>query len=282
MHHYRKTVSFLALTAAIAIFTSCSETPLPPDKSQPNVAIPPQGVEEPRQEQSRPHETKKTQQVPGQLPPPPSAVPAVAPRRLLERETDTLQSGAIGMTAHAVADDNLSARRTWQLQTESYTPFQENSFITAANDPLSTFSIDVDTASYANVRRFITEGRLPPMGAVRIEEMINYFSYDYRHPTSGPLAVATEVGPAPWHSGHRLVRIGVQAATLKPEEIPPSNLVFLIDVSGSMQDPNKLPLLQQSMLLLLDQLTSRDRLAIVVYAGTERVALPPTPGTGKW
>ncbi len=161
---------------------------------------------------------------------------------------------------------------------ESYNALTENPLVATINDPLSTFSIDVDTASYSNVRRLLTSGALPPPGAVRIEEMINYFSYSYPEPSSGPIAIATELGPCPWRPENKLIRIGLKAKDLNPEKIPPSNLVFLIDVSGSMNQANKLPLLQQSMTMLVDQLTARDRIAIVVYAGSDRVVLPPTAG----
>lgn len=168
-----------------------------------------------------------------------------------------------------------------QHNTESYTPVGENVFINANNDPLSTFSIDVDTASYANIRRYINGGSLPPVGAVRIEEMVNYFSYDYPQPENGPFALSAELGPAPWNSSHKLVKIGLQAKKIDAKELPPSNLVFLIDVSGSMSNANKLPLLKQSMLMLVDELTAQDRVSIVVYAGADRIVLQPTPGNKK-
>lgn len=161
---------------------------------------------------------------------------------------------------------------------ESYNAQNENPLVATANDPLSTFSIDVDTASYSNVRRLLTSGTLPPPGSVRIEEMINYFSYSYPEPKSGPIAIATELGPCPWRPENKLIRIGLKAKDLEPGKIPPSNLVFLVDVSGSMNQANKLPLLQQSMTMLVDQMTAHDRIAIVVYAGADRVVLPPTAG----
>ncbi len=162
---------------------------------------------------------------------------------------------------------------------ESYNAIQENGFINAARDPLSTFSIDVDTASYANVRRFIQGGHLPPVGAVRIEEMINYFTYAYPRPIGkAPFALGAEVGPSPFHRDYLLARIGLAAKDLAKEHLPPSNLVFLIDVSGSMQDGNKLPLLKQALPLVVRQLGARDRVALVVYAGADSVVLPPTPG----
>lgn len=162
---------------------------------------------------------------------------------------------------------------------ESYDAIDENRFINAFNDPLSTFSIDVDTASYANIRRFITGGALPPGGAVRAEEMINYFNYALPEPNnSDPFALQVEVGPSPFHAGYKLVKIGLKARDIERENLPPSNLVFLIDISGSMNQANKLPLLKQSLKLLAKELTKRDRVAIVVYAGSDRVVLQPTPG----
>jgi len=166
-----------------------------------------------------------------------------------------------------------------ELQRESYNALEESPFINTANDPLSTFSIDVDTASYANVRRFLNDGRLPPPGAIRIEEMINYFTYNYLKPKNNkPIAITTELGPCPWQPKHKLVRIGLQAKDIDTTKLPPSNLVFLIDVSGSMNHANKLPLLKKSMLMLVDQLTARDRISIVVYAGADYVVLEPTAG----
>ena len=186
-------------------------------------------------------------------------------------------SVAIGRTAAHEAMPVTAPVPSWNR--ESYNADQENGFINAGRDPLSTFSIDVDTASYANVRRFVDGGNLPPVGAVRIEEMVNYFTYDYPAPTgSEPFALSAEVGPSPFHSGYQLARIGLAARDLAKEQLPPSNLVFLIDVSGSMQDANKLPLLKQALPLLVQQLGARDRVALVVYAGGDSVVLPPTPG----
>ena len=165
---------------------------------------------------------------------------------------------------------------------ESYAKIDENPFLEAARAPLSTFSIDVDTASYSNTRRFLSEGRLPPRDAVRIEELINYFSYDYPQPSGGaPFSVTAEVADCPWNARHRLVHIGLQGKKVSTEDMPPANLVFLIDVSGSMQDPRKLPLVKSSLRTLAEQLTARDRVAIVVYAGTSGLVLPSTPGDRK-
>lgn len=167
--------------------------------------------------------------------------------------------------------------------TEGYDAMVENAFASVKENPLSTFSIDVDAASYSNVRRYLNSGQLPPAGSVRIEEMINYFKYDYQQAetTEHPFSVTTELGAAPWNSDHKLAMIHLQAKTIETKKLPASNLVFLIDVSGSMQDENKLPLVKQSMKLLTDQLREKDRVAMVVYAGNAGVVLPATSGDNK-
>lgn len=160
---------------------------------------------------------------------------------------------------------------------EGYDHIQENSFRKVSDHPLSTFSIDVDAASYSNVRRILNQGRLPTPGAVRIEEMINYFSYNYPQPTDDkPFSITTEWSSCPWNEGHQLVMIGLQGRKLDAEKLPPSNLVFLIDVSGSMQTYNKLPLVKSSLNLLADQLRPQDKISIVVYAGNAGLVLPAT------
>ncbi len=166
--------------------------------------------------------------------------------------------------------------------TEEYEGIEENIFHDAANKPLSTFSIDVDAASYANVRRFISQGQRPPVDAVRIEELINYFDYDYEQPKGeDPFSIYTEISEAPWNTQHKLVHIGLQGKKISTEKLPPSNLVFLIDVSGSMADPSKLPLLKSSFKMLVEQLRDPDRVAIVVYAGAAGQVLPSTRGDDK-
>jgi Ca-activated chloride channel family protein len=168
------------------------------------------------------------------------------------------------------------------FNTEDYDNIVENKFLSAMQNPLSTFSIDVDEASYSNVRRYLQNGVIPPAGAVRIEEMINYFNYDYPKPTSeDPFTVNTEISDCPWNNDHRLVHIGLQGKVIPTENLPPSNMVFLVDVSGSMDEPNKLPLVQASMNLLTDQLREQDKVAIVVYAGSAGLVLPPTRGSNK-
>jgi Ca-activated chloride channel family protein len=169
-----------------------------------------------------------------------------------------------------------------EFNTATYDRVYENPFLAARDHPLSTFSVNVDTASYSNVRRFLNEGKLPPKDAVRVADFINYFHYDYPQPSGDtPIAICADGGPCPWNDAHRLVRIGLQAKRIDTEHLPPRNLVFLIDVSGSMDSPNRLPLVQKGLNLLVDQLTSRDRVAIVVYAGDAGLWLPATPGSQK-
>lgn len=165
------------------------------------------------------------------------------------------------------------------LNTEEYDRIYENSFQDVWQHPVSTFSIDVDKAAYSNVRRFLTQfHRLPPKDAVRIEEMINYFHYKYPQPTgSHPFALLTEIGTCPWNPQHQLLHIGIQGKSLEYDNLKPSNLVFLLDVSGSMEEPNKLPLVKKSFRLLIEALDKNDRVAIVVYAGAAGLVLPSTP-----
>jgi len=168
------------------------------------------------------------------------------------------------------------------FNTEEYDRIYENIFLEALKNPLSTFSIDVDTASYANIRRFINNNQYPYKDAVRIEEMINYFAYDYPQPTKKhPFAIYTEISDCPWNPDHRLIHIGLQGKMLESKDLPPSNLVFLLDVSGSMEPANKLPLLKKAFNLLIHELGAKDRISIVVYAGAAGLVLPSTPADQK-
>jgi Ca-activated chloride channel homolog len=211
----------------------------------------------------------------------PRLAKGTAQRAPMNKMAEIAPTGTTSRYSATMIGDELKPPVYPQFQRESYDSITENPFISTQNDPLSTFSIDVDTASYANVRRWLTGGNLPPVGAVRIEEMVNYFSYDYPEPEKGPIGITTELGPCPWQPANKLVRIGLKAHDLNPKNIPPSNLVFLIDVSGSMNEDNKLPLLKQSMLMLTDELSAKDKVSIVVYAGADRVVLPPTSGDKK-
>ncbi len=176
-----------------------------------------------------------------------------------------------------VKGDNQDAGNT-----EAYARIDDNQFHTTAKEPLSTFSIDVDTASYANLRRYLEGGQRPPKDAVRIEEMLNYFKYDYAAPTgTEPFSIATEVGPAPWNPKHQLMRVSLATAMIDNAQVPPRNLVFLIDTSGSMQMANKLPLVKQSLTMLTESLREQDQISIVAYAGAAGLVLPPTSGHNK-
>ena len=183
-----------------------------------------------------------------------------------------------------VAAGNVYSLPTTQppRNTESYARVDEAGFVRASREPLATFSIDVDTASYSNVRRFLTQNQLPPADAVRIEELINYFTYDYPRPSgSHPIGTSMAVAAAPWNTRNRLLRIGVKAREIEAARRPPSNLVFLIDVSGSMNTPQKLPLVKSGLKMLVDQLGENDAISIVVYAGASGLVLPPTRGDQK-
>lgn len=179
------------------------------------------------------------------------------------------------------ADASIRTRSD-EWNTEGYNAIRENAFLDAKQNPLSTFSIDVDTASYANVRRFLRDGTLPPTGAIRTEELLNYFPYNDPQPKdAAPFSVNLEVATAPWDAERLLVRIGLKGKEIPASERAPANLVFLVDVSGSMEMPNKLPLLKRSLRALVENLSDRDRVALVVYAGSSGLVLPSTPGTRK-
>ncbi len=204
--------------------------------------------------------------------------------------TSTLMNelGATGSYIVPVAPPALRASVAAPLvdepDREGYAVINEQAWQRPAAAPLSTFAVDVDTASYSNVRRFLEQGRLPPLDAVRIEEMVNAFTYDYAPPAAGddaPVAAHLEVADAPWAAGHKLVRIGLKAREIANASRAPANLVFLIDVSGSMGQPNKLPLAVEALRMLLGQLRSDDRVAIVTYAGTSGLALPSTPAAQR-
>lgn len=178
-------------------------------------------------------------------------------------------------------DSSMSLYQS-EFNTEDYSYIEENTFKNPKNNPLSTFSIDVDTASYSNIRRFLMNSELPPKDAVRIEELINYFSYDYLNPDDEhPFSVNTEIAKCPWNENNLLVKIGLKGEDIPKENIPSSNLVFLLDVSGSMNAPDKLPLLQSAIKMLANQLTEKDKISIVVYAGASGVVLDSVSGDDK-
>lgn len=197
-----------------------------------------------------------------------------------EKESKTY---AMAAPASRANDSQWSFQRyNNNFNTEGYAAVNENGFRNVKNNPLSTFSIDVDNASYSNIRRFINNGELPPADAVRIEEMINYFKYDYPEPQGEhPFSVYTELAVCPWNKKHQLLHVGLCGKSIDKSTLPSSNLVFLLDVSGSMSDPNKLPLLKSAFGLLVNELRAWDRVAIVVYAGAAGIVLESTPGNRK-
>ena len=202
------------------------------------------------------------------------------PDEVIEEDVEIISDEAALMepSANATSKMILSSPQQ-QRNAETYKEIKENSFVAVAQQPVTTFSVDVDRAAYANVRRIIGYGQIPPKDAVRIEEMVNYFDYDYPAPEEGsasPLRVSPELAPAPWNPNHLLLRIGLQAKKIDLAKAPPSNIVFLIDVSGSMDEENKLPLLKSSFKMLLGQLRPDDKIAIVTYANGTKVALPST------
>jgi len=178
---------------------------------------------------------------------------------------------------------NRIRRANEPLYRENYQHLESQNVIRVASEPVSTFSIDVDTGAYSNMRRWLNQGQLPPEDAVRVEEFINYFNYDYPYPKNRqvPFQVSTEIAPTPWNNNTRLLRIGIQGYTVPREQLPASNLVFLMDVSGSMNSADKLPLLKQALTMLVGQLDARDSISMVVYAGASGVVLPATPGNRK-
>ena len=200
----------------------------------------------------------------------------------------TLQVGSVEGTVTVSASVSLLSSAAAmvaggaEFNTEEYGLIRENGFFKVSRRPLSTFSIDVDTASYSNMRRFLDEGEMPPADAVRIEELINYFHYDYPEPNGGePFSVSAEMMHCPWQPKHRLVHIGLKSKSIPVSNLPPNNLVFLIDVSGSMDDDNKLPLVVKAFRLLVEQLRPQDSVSIVVYAGAAGRVLAPTSGSRK-
>ncbi|MCH7753874.1 VWA domain-containing protein [candidate division KSB1 bacterium] len=199
-----------------------------------------------------------------------------------ERKGKNMPLQSFQLLSKSVAAGNFTTAKPDILpiphNTEEYSKINDNVFLSPGTNPLSTFSIDVDAASYANVRRFLNSGQLPYKDAVRIEELVNYFNYDYEDPKGEhPFSVTTEVSQAPWNPDHKLVHIGLQGKKLDYEDMKPSNLVFLVDVSGSMKSPNKLSLLKSAFKLLVKNLDDRDRIAIVAYAGAAGLVLPSTP-----
>jgi len=201
---------------------------------------------------------------------------------IIQSKNDVKKSGKRNSTDSIKVEDINKFFPPVEIDTESYENFKENEFESAKSNPVSTFSIDVDNASYTNIRRFINNGQTVPKDAVRIEEMINFFKYDYPKPNGQhPFSIHTEYSDAPWNPNHKLLRIALQGKEIPTDNLPKSNFVFLVDVSGSMEAPNKLPLLKSSMKVLLDELREEDRVSIVYYANNVGVLLEPTKAADK-
>jgi len=227
-----------------------------------------------------PVETKETHQY--EPVPNDQASKLTPPLSVKDEESETAVLSQDGILDEGKATVTKKPEVEENVNTEDYSNIVENKFLAATQNPLSTFSIDVDEAAYSNVRRYLQNGSIPPAGAVRIEEMINYFDYNYLKPVNDePFTVNTEISSCPWSPQHRLVHIGLQGKEIPIENLPAANMVFLVDVSGSMDEPNKLPLVQASLNMLIDQLREKDKVAIVVYAGSAGLVLPSTNGNNK-
>jgi Ca-activated chloride channel family protein len=221
----------------------------------------------PPQPQYRPDDKRKRNQLAG------------SPAQLIEREGYASGKPAAGI----VAQDTIAPQQRPGTENEKYGEFDDNAVTLVSEEPVSTFSIDVDTAAYSVVRRYLNEGALPPKDAVRTEEMVNYFNYDYELPDSSgePFRANVALYDTPWDAGTQLIRIGLQGYDIPVETRPAANLVFLVDTSGSMNSPDKLPLLKKSLKMLVDQMGEEDTIAIVAYAGSAGVVLEPTKGSEK-
>jgi len=268
------------LLALMVILAGCSaskpvvEKPLPPARTAPPPATQP------------PSPTASTaDKTLGEVaPPPPGIMPPSEPARQAAASTQrrAMSKSMVSANAYLAAPMMMVPMQPMpgDVDTEHYTHRDTNPVQLVSEQPVSTFSIDVDTGSYTNVRRMLNEGQLPPADAVRAEEFINYFDYGYAPPADReqPFSVTTELAPAPWNAKRQLLLVGIQGYRVPAAEIPASNLVFLIDTSGSMNEPDKLPLLQASLKQLVRELRPQDRVAIVTYAGSAGVALPSTAG----
>jgi Ca-activated chloride channel family protein len=248
--------TLLAGLAACTLISGCSSAPEPPQHSTP------------------PPENNSSQTGPSS-----PASPSLVARKLARPEMAESVAADAGAAVSSTRRALLLPPPVAQVDRERYAAFDDNPLRRAAEHPVSTFSVDVDTGAYANVRRLLNQGQLPRRDAVRVEEMINYFDYQYEAPReeNRPFGLHTAIAPTPWNSRTHLLQVGIQG--WRPAgPIPPANLVFLIDVSGSMNAPDKLPLLQSAMKLLVSELDARDRVSIVVYAGAAGAVLEPTPG----
>ena len=262
-------LSPLYVAVSLALLCSCSPAPI---REHAAVADTTTERDELRQRADQP------------VPAPAEALDAKAAKELYAPAAASITEGVIAAGSPApMMQYNIAPNAAAEPNTEHYQNFDDNPIQRVAENPVSTFSIDVDTGSYSNVRRMLMAGQRPPADAVRAEEMLNYFDYGYPGPASRevPFRVSTEIAPAPWNRKHQLLQVGIQGYQVPKAQIPASNLVFLIDTSGSMDEPDKLPLLKDSFRQLTAQLRPQDRVSIVVYAGSAGLVLPPTSGEHK-
>ena len=282
----RRTRAGFVLAVTCAVLIGCSTTEEPETKESEVVGTMQTRADQPTDQQNpdAPVKFERDEEVVAVQAPP------VTPGRLEVRPAAKHAAGtavlAESVTAHtrsSVVGSDMIRYPSEPLDREAYTHFDTNPVQLVTESPVSTFSIDVDSASYANVRRLLNQGVVPRHDAVRVEELINYFSYDYPTPRRAdePFAVHTEVGPSPWHADRHLLHVGIKGYELPESELPPANLVFLIDVSGSMQSPDKLGLLKSSMKMLVKRLSAEDRVAIAVYAGAAGMVLESTPASER-
>lgn len=272
MTHQTTLKTTLAIALALLMLAACS---VPEKSPTEKVSTPTRTIIEPAPQPETEADSGLTE-----------SKPAQGPAKLRTKQAGKLykaQQAPAALARESFAP-NAYDRVAWYPEPadrENYAHVKDNPVVRVAEQPVSTFSIDVDTGSYANVRRMLTQGRLPPHDAVRVEEMINYFSYHYPVPDKRgqPFRVTTEIAPTPWNANTHLLHIGIKGFEANRKQLPPSNLVFLIDVSGSMSAPNKLDLLKSSLKLLVRQLGKRDRISLVVYAGASGVVLEPTPAS---
>ena len=293
-------LSIIALVALIATCSRSNAPTSPPTLGKTAAAEQTQPMKQDAANEVQRMEQDATRPAALSPPPPPPSVPQAVAPPMMARQLPATRAGAqpaaeakmqlswaapskeVGAQPPGQSLDALRAASE-PPDREQYAHQEDNPVKRAAEQPVSTFSIDVDTGSYANVRRFLNEGRLPPRDAVRVEEMINYFDYDYPLPASRqpPFRVSTELAPTPWNPKTLLLAVGIKGYDLPKTQLPPANLVFLIDVSGSMESPDKIGLLKPALKLLVRQLRPEDKIAIAVYAGAAGLVLEPTPGSQK-
>ena len=295
----RRNRRFVLLATVAAAGIGCSSTdvrkqaPLSPRQPEPVVAMAEEASPAPEAPLANLAAPRAASAPPATEPPaPPARLEGGRARKVAKGWIGDMGAGAQGLTGHSGSVATIgrggyvprpqASAPVAEADAEAYAHIVENAFARVTDHPQSTFSIDVDTASYSNARRFLEGGSLPPKDAIRVEEWVNYFSYDYPEPRGdAPFSIHSEVSVCPWNPDHRLVRLGIKGKTIAADKVPARNLVFLIDVSGSMQPENKLPLLKRGLAMLVRTLREQDHVAMVVYAGATGLVLPPTSGADQ-